>query len=111
MADQPSRSPSPDTIAPPIRSIADYLRASARGPFGWIAWTKFLLLLAVGILGVVLLFTTDDLRSLVIGSTLTLLGFLGAAAVWILSWVLIAHDAQLRALRTLESRLRGATAD
>ena len=50
------------------------------------------------------LLTADDTRSQVIGGTMTLLGLLGAAAVWILHWVLITHEREMAALRELVRR-------
>ena len=102
MVDAPSPRTTPTPA--PIRGVLDYLRASGEGPLGWLAGLKFVFLVAVGVNGAFVLLTADDTRSQVIGATMTLLGLLGAAAVWILHWVLITHEREMAALRELVRR-------
>ena len=101
-------------VPAPLRGVSDYLRVSLSPPFAVFVWIKFLALIAVGVLGVAMVFDSNDPRSLAIGTVFATVGLLGASFVWVLHWVLLCHARELEALREVVRRLdakdRGADA-
>jgi Na+/melibiose symporter-like transporter len=100
-----SASPKQSPVPPPIGSVVEYFRVSRSSPFAVFVWIKFLALVAIGLLGVVMVFDTSDPRSLAISTVFAVVGLLGASFVWVLHWVLICHERELRALREVVRRL------
>jgi Na+/melibiose symporter-like transporter len=74
-------------------------------PLAVFVWILVPALLVVGALGVVMVFSSRDPRSLAIGTVFAVVGLLGAGGVWLLHWVLIGHERELGALREVARRL------
>ena len=96
-----------------IRTVSDYFRASVSSPLAVFVWIKLFVLLALSALGVVMVFDSTDPRSLAIGTVFVVVGGVGASSVWLLHWMLICHERELRALREIVRLLRqeGRTED
>ena len=100
-----SASPNQSPVPPSIGSVGEYFRVSRSSPFAVFVWIKFLALIAVGALGVVMVFDSNDPRSLAIGTVFATVGLLGASFVWVLHWILLCHARELEALHEVVRRL------